>query len=328
MSVSLSRWNEFLSGLGTRSNETGGHAEVSRPHQGATMLNVLDAPSRRKAISAADWLDEQLRMAESRVVTRVVELTPELAQALLDRNPQNRKLSLKVTVAKYARDMANGTWAFNGEPIIIAKTGELNDGQHRCHAVIESNVTVPVVLVIGTERESRLTVDQGKTRMAGDYLGMEGYTDSIALAAAAKYAWQHQELGRVSHQALYSPTKGEIVALVDATPELAASLRAIPKKGVDMVGGRSILAFLHWLFATRSGDTGAADDFMDGLITGINLSADSPILYTRNRLSTNKGRLRPNEKAELIIRAWNAWRRGQHPRTMPINGGDLPKVER
>lgn len=273
------------------------------------------------------WLDDQIARAQREVTTQVVTLEPSLARVLLARNPNNRKMS-DATVTKYARDMANGTWAFNGEPVIVSKTGELNDGQHRCEAVLAADKAIQVIFVVGTERDTRLTVDQGKTRVAGDYLGMSGHHDSLALAAMAKYVWQHREHGKLSQQGINSPTKTEVLMLVENTPGLEQSLSAISKKGSDSVGGRSILAFCHWTFAERSKDSVAANEFMDSLIVGSNLTSNSPILYSRNRLMAMRGRLRPNEKAELIFRAWNAHRRGETPRTMPILGGGLPAVER
>lgn len=298
---------------------------INEPHEDGKDRNALrsvNSPDRNASL----WLDDQIARAQGGVVTQVVNLSPALARVLLARNPDNRKISIN-TVEKYARDMTNGAWSFNGEPIIVSRDGRLNDGQHRCESVIAANVTVPVILVVGTDRESRLTVDQGKVRKAGDYLGMNGHVDSIALAAVAKYVWQHKTIGQLSGQTLHSPTKGEVLALVESTPTVAESLSRISKKGTDLVGGRSLLAFAHWTFS-RVSNRANADAFMDSLVNGANLGVRSPILYARNRLMQERGRLKPNEKAELLFRAWNAYRRGDKVASLPIKGGVLPVVER
>lgn len=286
-------------------------------------IKSVNSPDRNAAL----WLEDQIARAANGVVTHVVDLSPAMARVLMARNPNNRRIS-PVMVESYARDMTNGAWRFNGEPIIVSNDGLLNDGQHRCEAVIQSGVTIPAIVVIGPDRSSRLTVDQGRMRQTGDYLSMNGHVDGIALAAAAKYIWQHKSHGRLSGGPIFSPTKSQVLELVDETPTIAESLKAIPSKGSDSVGGRSILAFLHWTFTRVSGSKTNADIFIDSLVKGSNLGVRSPILYARNRLMAERGRMKANEKAELIIRAWNAYRRGDKVASLPIKGGALPVVER
>jgi hypothetical protein len=291
------------------------------PDPSATNYRV-NSPDRNASL----WLDDQIDRSQDSVTTQIVELTPALARVLLARNPDNRKLS-EPTIAKYARDIANGSWSFNGEPIIIAKDGKMNDGQHRCEAVIAAGASIIVVMVVGTDRQTRFTVDQGRARMAGDYLAMEGHVDSVGLAAVAGYVWQHREHGRLSQQMLHRPTKGEILAVVDGNPDIAKSLALIPRAGNNLAGGRGILGFCHFAFSRRANAADVAE-FFSMLVNGQNLSAKNPILYARNRLMANRGRLKPNEKAELIFRAWNAHRRRETPKTLAILDGPLPIVER
>ena len=280
---------------------------------------MLDIPRKQ---SAGEWLTEQVESCHGKVRTYVVEL----ARALLARNPANRKISI-TTVDKYARDIGGGSWAFNGEPIIISADGFLNDGQHRCEAVIAAQKSIQVVLVIGTDRESRLTIDQGRNRLAGDYLGMDGYQSSNTLAAAASNLWQYLKFGRLSGHQKQRPTRGEVLATVSDFPRLVEALQKVPSKGSDIAGGRGMLIFCRFIFAERAGDE-AADEFISSIQKGDNLSSNSPILYARNRLIANRGRLRANERAEIIFRAWGAWRRRETPSKMPILDGVLPVVER
>lgn len=313
----------------------GGDVAPAARIQDSTMLNVDEAALAGKESShrrnstdrnASLWLSSEIEKAQAGVTTQIVALTPALARVLLSRNPGNRKLSL-ASVDKYARDISNGSWSFNGEPVIVSRDGQLNDGQHRCEAVIAADMAIDVVLVIGTERQTRFTIDQGKTRSAGDYLGMNGKHDGLALAAAAGFVWQHREHGRLSQQTAHKATKGEVMAVVDAHPDLEESLAAIPSKGSDLAGGRSVLAFCHWTFSRRT-PRAEVDRFFAMLVTGENLLASDPVLYARNRMITMRGKLNPNEKAELIFRAWGAHRRREKPKTLPILNGALPIVER
>lgn len=74
-----------------------------------------------------------------------IEITPEMAQEMLEFNTCNRPLS-KTTVAKYASMMRQGEWYLSHQAIAFTE-GEnrrliLVDGQHRLAAVIQSGQTV------------------------------------------------------------------------------------------------------------------------------------------------------------------------------------------
>lgn len=65
-------------------------------------------------------------------------ITPERAQAMLESNDENRKLS-KGTVDAYANDILNDNWdETTGVAISIDEDGTLRDGQHRCAAIVQA----------------------------------------------------------------------------------------------------------------------------------------------------------------------------------------------
>lgn len=275
---------------------------------------------------AAMWLDEEVKKARKGVTTQVIELTPALAEVLMSRNDGNRKVS-PYFVDAYARDMENDNWRFNGEPLIVSSDGRLNDGQHRAAAVLEAGKAITAVLVIGVDRDTRTTLDQGRIRTAGDYLSMEGHGDANALAAAGNYIWQWQARGVLSTAGKSKPTKSELLDLINNHPDIAASLASIPRKGAPAAGGLSLLTFCHWAFS-RTCPKSEVDHFFIALTGGANLMSRDPILYVRNRLITERSRLRPNDKAELIFRGWNVHRKGEKvSKSLPILGSSLPVVE-
>lgn len=274
---------------------------------------------------AALWLQELVEKSQDGVTTQVLDLTPTIARTLLRRNQSNRTISEKI-VEGYVRDMRNGAWKFNGEPVIVAKDGNLNDGQHRAMAVILSDVSVPVVLIVGVERDTRTTLDQGRVRTVGDYLAMTGYHYTNVLAATAKMVWQWRKYGYVGNGHKIRPTKGEVLHTVEEIPGLMRSVSAIDGNGISAAGSASMLAFCHYAMGVAS-NKGDVDRFIRGISMGENLSSDSPILYARNRLLMEKSRLKVGERAELLFRAWNAWRREETPRSLPILGGELPQLE-
>ncbi|MEM9599431.1 MAG: hypothetical protein AAF926_00285, partial [Pseudomonadota bacterium] len=117
--------------------------------------------------------------------THIIDLTPEIASVLLSRNPKSQNRTLNAAyVEGLARDMSSGRWdGLNGQTIVVSKCGYLNDGQHRCNAIVASGVTVKMLVVFGAERDARLTIDQNRTRSAADNLGIVGMKNTASVAA-------------------------------------------------------------------------------------------------------------------------------------------------
>lgn len=297
--------------------------EARAPDNGAIAYQIS---SERKKLGV--WLDDLVSKSQAKPSARVISLTPALAEVLLDRNPANRKINFRA-VETYTHEIRGNRWSFNGEPIIVANTGELNDGQHRCMAVIEAGKAIDVLLIVGVDRETRVTLDQGRARTAADYLSMSGNLNTMQLASAANYLWQYRNRGLVYSGGARGgavATKGEIMDVVAANPGLERSLALVQVKGADAVGGRAILAFVHFVFSTVNRED--ADFFIHQLTTGAGLRAGDAILYVRNRIINGRGALKKGEKIELLFKGWNAWRKRESVNHMKIIGGVLPVLER
>ena len=80
---------------------------------------------------------------------------PDDANRILTESHYQRKHS-PGTVSKYARDMKASKWEFNGAPIRYNGEDqghpELLDGQHRLRAVIEANMVMPFVVIMGIQK--------------------------------------------------------------------------------------------------------------------------------------------------------------------------------
>lgn len=315
--------------------EKGGAPEGARQGN-ISMLNVVQkaplaqadisqfsaqSPNKRLAI----WLENLVEKSKTKPVSQMVSLTPAMAEMLLGRNDKNRKVSAR-TVETYAHEIATGHWAFNGEPIIVSDSGELNDGQHRCLAVIEAQRPIDVILIVGIKRETRTTLDQGKTRTAGDYLSMEGMTNTNVLSAAANLAWQYRNRGMVVDGGSARATKSEVLDTVSENPGLIRSVGFVQTAAAKAVGGPTVLAAAHFILGTVNRED--ADYFIHSMMSGAGLKAGDPILYVRNRFVNERGALKTPAKIELIFKAWNAWKRREKVTKFLISGGVLPVLER
>lgn len=263
------------------------------------------------------WLKRQIDRGRKEIFTVQVDLTPALAGELLAINDANRPLN-KGRIEAYRHDMLNGKWVLNGETIIVSSDGTMNDGQHRCHAVIPGGVTVPVILIFGLSRESRLTTNQGKAKGAGDYAGMLGISNAKAVAAIARMVLTWKTLGKLSGSRDVSHSDVlEFIEQNDAALQHAHHVSKTMYNNSRLLGASSITGFCFYICNEIAGP--AAEAFFHALGTGENLSGDDPILTARNRLFSLSGEAR-YARVEIILRAWNAWREGRTLRMVPIMG--------
>ncbi len=77
-------------------------------------------------------------------------VTPEIAQELIAtlKTDVNRPIVLK-NIEAYKADMLSGNWHNNYDPIRVSETLELLDGQHRLHAIAESEVAIEMYFIFG-----------------------------------------------------------------------------------------------------------------------------------------------------------------------------------
>lgn len=272
------------------------------------------------------WLDDRIEASKKKKSAEVGVLTPCLAQLALQRNPINRRI-LKTNALALASDIASSRFVFNGASIVFAKTGVLNDGQHRCQQVIATGKSIETVFVFGADESARFTNDTGKSKTASNLLHMKGRKYSTILAAVVNYYLQWQEAGYIAYGGgAHVPTKKQIV---DAAEEMQGVDKSIEftTDAMKTVRSHAVMAFCHYVFKRRAG-VDAADEFIQKLIDGDGLRKGDPIHYCRNRLlGMNRG-YTSNDRAELIFKCWNKWRNGGTVATFRFTGGKLPKVEK
>ena len=289
-------------------------------------MTKSSAVLRTEIARMTEWVNERVARSKSAVVAERVTLTPVLAAILLDRNDKNRNVS-KTTISRLVSDIVGGRWAFNGEPIIVAKNGQLNDGQHRCKAVIEAGKNIDTLIVFGPERETRMTVDTGGLRRVSDFLAMDGFQNVNAFAAVCVFVWQFKEFGRLARSPESRPTKAQSLLIADHyQQQIVDSLAFVDRKGTRKLTSPAMMAFCHWAIRTY-GHPDAADAFINRLIDGTNLRRGDAALYCRNRLLDIRGNRWAHDKAELIFHAYNAERRGDSCNRIQL-AGKLPALEK
>lgn len=265
----------------------------------------------------------------------VVTVTPELAEKWLGINTRNRHIRPSV-VDRYTRDMLEGEWQYNGDPIRISETNIVLDGQHRLHAVLQSGVSMRALVVTGLPDETQNTMDIGAARTMGDQLGLAGEKDAARLAAIARLA-VGQSRGRWG-MASYHPTHAEMRKYLSEHPDLRMACSIASRAQKDLPCSPSLIGAIYHSCAQI--DRGDAELFFgEQLCDGIGLFATDPAHVLRRKLrdDTTRGRssgevtrrLNSEDVIRYTLLAWNLFRSGKrvHKLAAPRGGwnGKFPE---
>lgn len=272
----------------------------------ATVTKI--APKAQLDHATMNWLNMCLERGKSEEFTTRVLMTPGVANALLERNPDNRNVS-PTKVGHYATDMAAGRWQENGETIIVSSDGLLNDGQHRMQAVIDSNAIVPFLFVFGVSRASRTTVDQGAARGASHYLSMLGIPYATNAATAAKFIMAYERSAGRNISARTELTNGEVCQRVIADDEIGKSAAFAYRnyKHYRTLFSHTVMTACHYILAEiHAAD---AETFLDEVAVGEGIKRGDPAFAVRQAFMNSK---RERQDAMgTIFHGWNAYRQGR-----------------
>lgn len=287
----------------------------------AQLFTASDNQAVRRARA---WLDAMIKRGQKEVFAVEADLTPEIAELLISKNPGNRTLK-RPLLAQIERDIVAGNYTFNGEPIIISVEGYINDGQHRSWAVKNTGRAVRTLFVFGLPYDTRMTTDQGVAKTPGDYLAMTGLDSGNTRAAIAGYLWQIERFGEIpqaAHAPGNRPTKVEgREAEEKYRAEIEAAMHAVPKEGSHRVASYTICCVTYILLARRVSPI-LAQDFIRQIIAGTGLSEGHPVLLGRNRLLDEKRtrHLWPHKAVEILLRTWNFTHRKKRASKVQLEG--------
>lgn len=246
-------------------------------------------------------------------------ITPDMAQAWLERGGVNRKPSERA-IRKLVHAIQIGEWDLTGETIKLDKDGRVRDGQHRLNAIIRSGMSVPCIVVRGVKESAFDKIDTGKSRNMADVLSIHGHPSAAAMATAARGLLMIENYGRYNVGGtrvgyLTTPSNAQGLAYVEAHPEMleAVHLADRLRKEGQFVGGTGLWAIVLTMFLRISQEQ--ATVFVDRMIEGANLEPGSPILRLRNMYRGGRAWSSNTDGRErllaTVIKGWNAWRNDQ-----------------
>jgi hypothetical protein len=114
------------------------------------------------------------------VKTKIVTVTPSMAQEWLEKNVDNRPIRHK-TVEGMAQAIRRGEWVLSHQGIAFGKSGNLVDGQHRLSAIVEAGRAVPMMVTWDVDDGAFQVTDLGLRRSVSDIMSIP-----LGLAAVAR----------------------------------------------------------------------------------------------------------------------------------------------
>lgn len=272
-----------------------------------------------------EYIKQKIARGKVSPFAEIIEVTPEIARYLLGNNPENRK-HYEARTLEIAEDIIAGRWQVNGETIIIAKDGELNNGQHRLNAIVLTDTAVQTLMFFGAERESRLTVDMGKPRSVGDFLGMQNIANSNLAASVSKLHVSYLRGVYGVGSSGYGTKLERLQHYLEHEDLLARAIAAVAHTKFSTYVGKTSLVVAYAVIYPVNGP--ACDEFFEKLADGDGLKRGDAILQARaHSLEFRSQRLREWEKLELFIKYWNSWRQGKTLMRNHSLSRSWPKIE-
>lgn len=266
------------------------------------------------------------RIVEVPPELEVVHVTPEMAAEWLEkRNEGNRKIG-RTVVKQYADAMAEGRWRLTHQSIAFDDEGTLLDGQHRLAAVVRAGVTVSFTVQRGWGRETFAVLDTGYKRAAYHFVNSP---NANTIAATAGILGGSLGLWGPPNPWTKRSTE-ETLRVVDDWPEITEQMPA----ALQLYRETRISASVHCAVlaqAKRTPYAAQTDEWLEGLLTGVDLTVRDPRRLLRQRWVKEAGFLNssPGRKTAytLIVKAWNAFATGSDVGQLRSRGDEaLPWV--
>ena len=275
---------------------------------------------------------------------KTMSIGPDQAKALLSSNIKNRDLSQSF-VNRYAADMLNHNWSDDVSMIRVDEEGNLQDGQHRLEAVVQSGTTQSFVVAENCPVEDFKKLDLGRGRTSRDALTVLGYKRPRIMSGAIRLVslWNRGKLteSTVKYQTESgTPNVNSHLSKADTIIQAIEYAKKHPmvnpliesacgfQKSFRIVPASVFGAFLFK--ANELGDTTTdfAKEFLAEFVDcngkpGTATHSLFTKLVQQSKQNINYGL--PNRLALFVV-AWNAWIKGK-PRINIVAKGGVPKME-
>jgi hypothetical protein len=166
-----------------------------------------------------------------------IALTPELASKFLLKNTCNRRVR-QPYVEQYARAMLAGEWRLTHQGLAFDSDGNLQDGQHRCMAVIASGVSIPTVVVHNMPIENYRVIDSSVARNLTDHLRINTRLVDMSAFIGTFHTTTKQTTGALeAYVRKFLPLSEELLKACGAAKRMLSTVPVRAGALVAMAGG-------------------------------------------------------------------------------------------
>lgn len=251
---------------------------------------------------------------------KIFDVTPEMAAKWLERNTRNRGLRSDV-VMRYATDMREGRWKITGDAIAFDHNGAIVNGQHRLWAVLESGMTIPMLVMFDLDPDVVFVLDDHLKRKLIDivHITKPGVSISTSHVGAAKTmmvnVWTADRSGVLSR----TSRQKQMDFLARHTPAIDFAVReCFHSTKMRSITIAAVFAVIARAYYTQDRDR--LKEFGQVLFSGItNSHDDDAAIVLRNwlmRLDTQGVRARSDAIYRKVERALQLFLAGERVRNL------------
>ena len=234
-------------------------------------------------------------------------VTPEMAEKYIATTRRNRK-SVEAVIKQFEKSILSKAWGVNPQTASFDSDGCLIDGLHRMWAIARSRVAIPMVIVRGVPSKSFDVIDDGPRRSLKQVMAMDGVPMVLTMASIVRTVIIYIRAKYTTIQFASGVNNREGLEFYYANEErvtIAAAWGTKVKAGEHgTAAGGGFVAFVLLAINPER-----AEQFLEGIATGANLPANSPILKYRNKYAVLRaqGSVHRNTQVDMMFEAWNEW---------------------
>jgi len=221
---------------------------------------------------------------------KVIEWTVDRCKVILEKYNEWNRLKKWVSIHCYADDIKNNRWLLTHQAIGFGEGKELFDGQNRLEAIIEAEIPVKILTIIGMTKRSRYAVDENTPRTGFDVSKIKN-PDSIItkgdISVAKMLERGYENFGKRMSNTLSLEVVREFEPIINwINKNLPRKTHVTTAAGVRAAIGRCYITI-----QTNSQKIGLLKNCCSILVdpsAAIKLSEENPVVYQRIYQNTFK----------------------------------------